>query len=211
MIILFNDQPVTEGVKIDKMFERAKSLYGSDFYSTQTIPWVGDDITVESLFPSWVMKSYEQTPSNVLVVPLIKNYLRWLFSLEYGYGAQLDWENIRIPLKVNSIFLEAYADYYFNGAKFDSEPLSSILPNIRKFLIKSDLNYFNQKGTPEAIKYLITSLLGFVIDDVEVYTANYSVVQIKIASSQYNNLLKYKNFLEEHVIPAGMTVLYGVK
>lgn len=211
MIILFNEQPVTEAVKIEKMFERAQSLYGSEFYGTQTIPWVGDDITVESLFPSWIIKSYEKTPNDVLVVPLIKNYLRWLFSLEYGYGSQLDWENIRIPLKVNSIFLEAYTDYYFSGASFNSEPLNLILPNIRKFLIKADSNYFNQKGTPEAIKYLITSLLGFSVEDVEVYTANYCVVQIKIASSQYNNLLLYKNFLEEHVIPAGMSVLYGVK
>jgi hypothetical protein len=211
MILFFNEQPVTELVKIEKMFDRAKELYGSEFYNIQNIPWFGDNITVESLFPSWILKEYDKNPNNVLVVPLIKNYIRWLLSLEYGYGAQLNWENLRVPLYTNSIFLEALADFNFNGADFSVSPLKETLPNLRKFLIKSDENYFNQKGTPEAIKYLITNLLGFKITDVEIYTSNYGVLQIKIKNSEYNSFIKFQTFLEQHVLPAGISILYGVK
>lgn len=211
MIIFFNEQPITERIKVEKLFERAQFLYGSDFFNTQKVPWFGDNLTIESLFPSWILKEYEKTPDNVLIIPIIKNYLRWLMSLEYGYGAQLNWENIRVPLYMNSIFLEALADFYFNGADFSSGALSTILPNIRKFSIKCDANYFNQKGTPEAITYICTSLLGFSVGDVEVYTSNYGLIQINIKSAKYSRFFEFKNFLEEHVIPAGISVSYGVK
>lgn len=211
MIIFFNDQPVTERVKVEKLFERAQFLYGSDFFNTQKVSWFGDNITVDSLFPSWIMKEYEKKPNSVLVIPIVKNYLRWLMSLEYGYGAQLNWENIRSPLFMNSIFLEALADFYFNGADFSSGALKSVLPNIRKFSIKCDSNYFNQKGTPEAIKYICTSLLGFAVGNIDVYTSNYGLIQINVKSSDYSRFFEFKDFLEEHVIPAGISVSYGVK
>lgn len=211
MILLFNSQPVTELVKIERLFDRAKSLYGSDFYDIKTTNWLGDQLTIESLFPNWIMESYNDDPSNVLVVPIIKNYLRWLFSLEYGYGAQLDWENIRSPLTVNPIFLEAFADFYFPGADFSQSPLKEVLPNIRQFLTRADCNYYNLKGTPTAIKYLICSLLGFNWDDVEVYTAGAATIQINVTSGLNSGLLVYQSFLEEYVFPIGVNIIYGTK
>lgn len=209
MILFFNSQPVTELVKIEKLFERARSLYGSDFYDLQTINWFGDRLTIESLFPNWILQEYKNNPSNVLVIPIVKNYIRWLLSLEEGYGAQLDWENIRCPTTTKSIFLEAYANFYFPNADFSSSPLKDVLPNIRKFLIKADYNYFNIKGTPEAIKYLMCALLGFDWDSVEVYTAESATIQINVTSTYTDDLILYKNFLEEYAITAGTSVIYG--
>jgi hypothetical protein len=211
MILFFNNQPVTESVKIQKLLQRAQELYGSDYFDLQNQNWFGDNLTVQALFPTWIMRAYEENPSNVLVIPIIKNYFRWLLSLEYGYGAQLNWETLRSSLFTNSIFLEAYADFYFPGADFSQEPLKSILPNLRKFLIKIDPDYSNQKGTPQGIKYLICNLLGIDWDGLEVYTANSCVIQVNV-SSQYQDIIKnYKAFLDQHVFPAGMSVIYGVK
>jgi len=211
MILFFNSQPVTEQVKIQKLIDRTKSLYGSDFYNLQNQYWLSDNLTVESLFPSWIIRAYNEDLSNVLVVPIIKNYLRWLLSLDYGYGAQLDWENIRSGLYTNSKFLEAYADFYFPGADFSTKPLSNIISNIRKFSVRAEVDYFNQKGTPQAIKYLICNLLGFGWDEIDVFTSNAAVVQINTTSSQFSNLQAYKGFLEERVLPAGVSAIYGVK
>jgi hypothetical protein len=211
MILFFNNQPVTEAVKIQKLLQRAQDLYGSDYFDLQNQFWFGDNLTVESLFPSWILKEYDDNNKNVLVVPIIKNYFRWLLSLEYGYGAQLNWENIRTSLFTNKIFLEAYCDFYFPGADFSQEPLNQILPNIRKFLINIDPDYSNQKGTPSGIKYLICNLLGFNWDEVEIYTANSCVIQVNVSSSSFNRLKSYQSFLEEHVLPAGMSIIYGVK
>lgn len=208
MIIFFNNQPVSQSVKIAKLYDRAKSLYGTDYFSLQDETWLGDKLTVQALFPNWIIKEYNSNPNSVLVVPIVKNYLRWLLSIEYGYGAQLEWEYLRIPLYVNSIFLEAYADFYFPGADFSQAPLSNILSNVKRFGVKADLNYFNIKGTPAAIKYCICSLLGFNWDDVCVNTANAAIIEIEIATASYSNLLLYRTFLEEHVIPAGMSVIY---
>lgn len=208
MIIFFNNQPITKDVKIAKLYERAKSLYGSDYFSLQDEKWLGDNLTIESLFPNWILKEYNSRPNSVLVVPLIKNYLRWLLSIEYGYGAQLEWEYLRTPLYTNSIFLEAYSDFYFPGADFSQSQLSTILPNIRKFAVNAENNYFNVKGTPAAIKYCICNLLGFAWDDVDVITANAAVIEISVPSAQYNNLMSYQSFLEQHVIPAGMSIIY---
>lgn len=211
MILFFNNQPVSEQVKIQKMIDRAKELYGSDYYSLQNQYWLGDYLTTEALFPSWIIREYNENQSNVLVIPIIKNYLRWLFSLEFGYGAQLDWEHIRSPLYANSLFLEAYADFYFPRADFSKTPLSGILPNIRKFLANAEKDYNNQKGTPQAIKYLICNLLGFSWDEVDVFTANSAILQVNTTSAKYNNLQQYKSFLEEYVFPAGISIVYGVK
>jgi len=201
-------QPVSLTTKVELTAEKAQRTMGSEFNATDLTPWLGDQITTNSLFPQWILKAYDADPDNIMIVPIVKQYFRWLLSQEYGYGAQLNWENIRVPLFINDIFLEALADYYFPNADFSSDILNSVLPNIKKFLINSDLNYFNIKGTPTAIKYLICTLLGFDWDDVYVFTSNYVTVEIRISSSVASNLEPYKSFLISHVIPAGMVVTY---
>jgi hypothetical protein len=208
MILLFNNLPVSESYKIEKMVEKAKSLYYSDFFDVDGKRWLGDDLTVESLFPYWIIKKYQSDPQNVLVVSLIKNYLRWLFSIDYGYGAQLEWENIRVPLYSNSIFLEAFADFYFDGADFSQAPLSNVLNNIRQFSIKAKSEYIDKKGTPEAIKYLICTLLGLSWTDVYVSTGSPGTITIEVNTSKYNDLLTYDSFLKNYVYPAGVVIIY---
>jgi hypothetical protein len=208
MITVYNAQPVTIATKIELTAQRASELFGSDYRSYITKPWLGDKLTISSLFPQWIIKAYEADVNNVTVIPIVKNYMRWLLSQEYGYGAQLNWENIRVPLYMNSIFLEALADFYFPGADFSQEPLKNILPNIRRFLIRSDQNYFNIKGTPTAIKYIICSLLGFNLSDVTVFTGSYVMMEIKIKAAQQASFETFKPFLSEYVIPAGISVNY---
>ena len=209
-MILFHHIPVTIERKISELVNRVKAAYGSDFYNVNGNYWRGDDLTTQSLFPSWILKEAEDDPDNVTIVQIIKSYLRWLFSQDYGYGAQLNWENIRVPLYMHSIFLEALFDFYFPNANLSSSQLSSILPNLRTFAVKADENYFNIKGTPPAIKYLICALLGFGITEVYVTTTTYSNIQIAVTSSKYNTLQNYKTFLEQHVIPAGIVIDYKV-
>lgn len=208
MIFFLKEQPVSYDVKNVITTSRASSLYGSDFQNRTDSKWLGDNLTVESLFPQWIIKAYEADPNNVAIIPIIKNYLRWLLSQEYGYGAQLNWENIRVPLFMNSIFLEAVADFYFPNADFSQSHLNPILPNIRRFLVKSDSNYFDVKGTPSAIKYLICSLLGFSISDVTVSTSNFTNIDIKVTSSLLSDIEKFKPFIASYVVPAGMAVNY---
>lgn len=208
MISVINPQTVTLDTKVKIAVSKAEQTAGSNFNTTDLTPWLGDKLTVESLFPQWILKAYENDPENVMVIPIIKQYFRWLFSQEYGYGAQLNWENIRVPLFVNNIFLEALADYYFPNADFSTASLNPILPNIRQFSVKADSNYFNSKGTPAAIKYVICSLLGFDWDDVFVYTNSVAMMEIRIASAQSNALEPFKPFLVSHVVPAGIVPTY---
>jgi len=203
MILLFNHIPVTESVKIQKFVQKVQNYYGSEFYNLQGDYWFGDNLTVDSLFPEWIIKAYNNDTSNILIVPIIKNYLRWLFSLTYGYGAQLDWENIRSGMTINYKLLQGIAESYFPGANFSSSDLSDILPNIRQFSIQVQGSYFDIKGTNKAIKYVLTTLLELPYSTTQVYTASPGVVHIK-----GNVLSKHKAFLAEHVIPAGMTVVY---
>jgi hypothetical protein len=208
MILLLDNQILNLNGKVSFTAQNISSELGSEFNSIASTPWVGDLLTTESLFPQWILKQYKQNPENVTIVPFIKYYFRWLFSQDYGYGAQLDWENIRVPAYMNSIFLEALAEFYFPGMDFSATPYSEILPNIRKFATKIDENYFNLKGTPSAIKYLICSLLGFNWSDVYVVTAGYASFEIQISSAQLSNLQQYDAFLKEYVIPAGMVIQY---
>ena len=134
--------------------------------------------------------------------------MRWLLSQDYGYGAQLNWENIRVPLYANSIFLEAYADFYFPNADFSQQPLASILSNIRQFSVGASKNYFDIKGTPAAIKYLISSLLGIAWDSIIVSQSSPGLLTISIASASNDYFSQYKTFLEEYVIPAGIAITY---
>lgn len=203
MILLFNHIPVTLQGKINKFLEKVEAAYGSEFYNIQGQKWFGDKLSIQALFPSWILREYNDDPENVLIVPIIKNYLRWLFSLEYGYGAQLDWENIRSPLECNSVFLEAVAESYFPGADFASDDLSDLLPNIRSFSVQVQESYFDIKGTPKAIKLVLTTLMGLPYTTTKVYAAAPGMVTI-----EGNVLNKHKAFLAEHVIPAGMLVNY---
>jgi hypothetical protein len=208
MILFLNNQPVSLATKSNLVVERSVSLLGSNSKTSIDTPWLGDELTIESLFPQWILKEYESNTTNVTVVPIIKNYMRWLLSQEYGYGAQLNWENIRVPLYMNSIFLEALADFYFFGADFSQEPLATILPNIRRFSIKVDENYFNIKGTPVAVKYALCTLLGFEWDYINVSSTSYVNMTIKTDSSNLSSLLSYKNFIETYIVPAGIVVNY---
>jgi len=205
---ILNNQSVSLSTKMGLFASNASSTVGSDYYSSITKPWLADELTIESLFPSWIVKAYDDDPNNVSIIPIVKNYMRWLLSQEYGYGAQLNWENIRVPLFMNSIFLEAVADFYFPGADFSSSVLNPVLPNIRSFLIKSDANYFDIKGTPQAIKYLMCSLLGFSWNNVTVRNGTYSMVEISISSSSSVSITNFKPFLEKYAIPAGIRVNY---
>lgn len=208
MITVFNNQKISLETKINLLVSKAIEVAGSEFENINSTKWLGDNLTVESLFQEWILKEYKANTNNVTIVPIIKNYLRWLFSLEYGYGAQLNWENIRVPLYTNSLFLEALADFYFPNADFSQEPLKSKLPNIRKFATKVDNNYFNIKGTPAGIKYVICSLLGFNVTDVYVITTTYANFQINVTSSKLSSLRTYDLFLKTYVYPAGAVVNY---
>lgn len=208
MISVLNPQLLTLETKAGLVVERATGILGSDFDSNDLTPWLGDRLTVNSLFPQWILKEYADSPDTVMIVPFVKQYFRWLLSQEFGYGAQLNWENIRVPLFMNSIFLEALADFYFPGADFSQSHMTEILPNIRRFSIKADSNYFNNKGSTTSIKYLICSLLGFDWDDVYVVTSNYVNIEIRIASASFADIDPFKTFINNHVIPAGMAVNY---
>jgi hypothetical protein len=202
MLLLLNHLPVSVEGKIEKLIQLAKAQYGSEFYNIQGFYWKGDQLTIESLFPSWIIKQANARPTEVNITGLVKNYLRWLLSIEYGYGAQLEWNTLRSPLLMNSIFLEALADYYFSGCDFSGN-LAPILPNIRKFAIKADTNYFDKKGTPESIKWVLTSLFGMDYETTLVQTTSPGFVQIT-----GNVPDAYKTFLEYYVIPAGTVVIY---
>ena len=202
MLLLLNHLPVSVEGKIEKLIQLAKAQYGSEFYNIYGFYWKGDQLTIESLFPSWIIKQANARPTEVNITGLVKNYLRWLLSIEYGYGAQLEWNTLRSPLLMNSIFLEALADYYFSGCDFSGD-LAPILPNIRKFAIKADTNYFDKKGTPESIKWVLTSLFGMNYATTLVQTTSPGFVRIT-----GNVPAAYKPFLEYYVIPAGTVVIY---
>ena len=209
MILLLNNLALSLDTKMNLLSETASTAAGSDYYINLDKPWLGDKITVESLFPQWILKEYSDNPNNVTIVPLIKNYLRWLLSQEYGYGAQLNWETIRVPLFTNDIFLEALADFYFPGADFSTTEFQRIIQNLRTFLIKVDTNYFNCKGTPAAIKYAICSLLGIPWNSMFIDTGAYTTIEIKISTAEQSNLTSYKSFIEKYIVPAGMSVNYS--
>ena len=215
MILLFNNQPVSLTSKISILLDKVQLISGSDRENRFNIlnnannSWLADELTVDSLFPQWLIKAYNSNPTNVTIITIVKNYMRWLLSQDYGYGAQLNWENIRVPLYANSLFLEAYADFYFPNADFSQQPLASILPNIRTFSVMASKDYFDIKGTPPAIKYIICSLLGFQWNDVIVSQSTSSTILISVAAAQSSNLSQYKSFLTNYVIPAGVVVNYS--
>ena len=195
MILLFNN--------ISKLIELAKSSYGSDFYDVEGSRWIGDSITTESLFPKWVLQEYKQDPDNVLIVEFIKSYNRWVFSLDYGYGSAVPWEYLRDPQKIPTKLLVGLADLYFPEADFATEPLNDLLPNLRKFALRCDDQYFSVKGSPSAIKYVLTSLLGLPHSTCEVFTSSPGFIIVRADVPD-----KYKPFLNKCVYPAGTVILY---
>ena len=204
MILLFNKIPVSQESKVEQLVQKAKLAYGSEFYNVKGSYWKGDDLTVESLFPNWILQEANSDPSNVTIVQIIKSYLRWLFSIEYGYGAYINWETIRCPILMDEKLLAGLADLYFPGEDFSStSDLYDILPNIRKFSIQVDKNYFNIKGTMSAINYLLVTLLNLPKNNCSVYTGSPGIIIIRANVPE-----KYKPFLSRSVIPAGMTVIY---
>lgn len=203
MILLFNHLPVSAKVKVELFLEKAKKLYGSEYYNIQGHEWLGDSLTVESLLPSWIIKKYNEDPSNVLIIPIIQNYLRWLFSLDYGYGAQMDWENIRSPLKINSKLLQGIAEDFFPGADFSSDELKDSLENIRKFSVQSCPRFFERKGSLKAIRYCLVTLLGYSNTTTKVYNVSPYCIKIKA-----NITDAHKPFIEEYLVPAGVFITY---
>lgn len=204
MILLFNHLPISLNQKIEKFVEAVKQEYGSDFYDVQGERWFGDNITVDSVFPKWILKEAKDDPSNVLIVQIIKSYFRWLFSVERGYGAAVPWEIIRNPQLLQNKLMLGFADLYFPKADFsDGSVLNDLVPNIKIFAINADVNYFNVKGSMKAIKYVLTTLIGLSTDSCDVYTGSPGFIIVRANVPE-----KYKSFLNEYVYPAGMKILY---
>lgn len=203
MILLFNKLPVKLTRKIEIMVATVIQALGSNFYDVKGSRWLGDKLTVESLFPKWIIKKANDDPSNVLIVQIIKSFNRWLFDVDRGYGAAVPWEQIHVPQKINDKLLIGLGDMYFPSVDFSSSEFSDILLNLRKFAINVDANYFHKKGSPDAIQYLLVTLLGIPYDSCEVVTGSPGFLIVRANVPE-----KYKDFLNKCVYPAGMIVLY---
>lgn len=199
----FTNIPVTLETKLNILLKRVLDQYGSEYFNVQGQYWNGDKLTVESLFPDYILKEYELYPSKVRIIPIVKNYLRWLFSMEYGYGAYVNWENIRTGLLMDKKLLEGIAEEYFPGEDFASDELSDVLPNMRSFSLFAEDNYLRIKGTNKAIKYVLVQLLNLPYNTTTVTTYSNNVIKI------YGTVPdKYKPFLNRNVYPAGTSIIY---
>lgn len=203
MILLFNKLPITLKRKIQIMVSLAQTALGSEFFNVSGSRWLGDRLTIQSLFPKWIIQKAKSDPSNVLIVEIIKSYQRWLFDIERGYGAAVPWETIRVVPNIPDKLLLGVADKYFPSQDFSSSNLSITLPNLKKFCIKAEENYFRKKGTPDAIKYLLITLLGVPYSECDVVTGSpgFMIVRANVPD-------QYKAFLNKCVYPAGIIVLY---
>jgi hypothetical protein len=201
--LFFNRLPVTLLGKVELLRKRALALYGSEVYNVGKDKFMGDNLTISSLFPDWVITEYKNNPSNVTIIPIIKNYLRWLFSQKYGYGALINWEYLRSPIFMDDKLVEGLAEMYFPGENFSSSELNITIANIRKFSINVDYHYFSKKGTAPAIKYVLVTLLGYDYDTTKVLTFSNCVIKIVANVSD-----SHKTFLEKHVVPAGNVIIY---
>lgn len=203
MILLFNKLPVKLKRKIEIIVSLASQALGSNFYDIAGSRWMGDKLTIESLFPKWILKKAKDDPSNVLIVQIIKSFQRWLFDVDRGYGAAVPWEKIHVPNKLNDKLLIGIADLYFPRADFSQTEFSDILPNLKRFSINVDVNYFSKKGTPEGIKYVLVNLLDIPYESCEVMSGSPGFVIIRANVPE-----KYKNFLDKCVYPAGIKIIY---
>jgi hypothetical protein len=201
--LFFNRLPVSIAQKVELLFEKALKQYGSELYNVGKDKFIGDNLTVESLFPEWIIQEYQSNTSNVTIVPIVKQYLRWLYSMKYGYGAYIPWEVLRSPVFMPTELLQGLAELYFPGEDFSSDELSDVLSNIPKFSIQVDYQYFGKKGTPDGIHYLLTTLMGYDYETTQVISFSNTVIKI-IANVSDN----HKAFLERSVIPAGMVIIY---
>jgi len=201
--LFFNRLPVSIDQKVELFRKKALQQYGSEFYNVGNNKFIGDKLTIESLFPEWIIQEYENNTSNVTIIPIVKQYLRWLFSIKYGYGAYISWETLRSPMFMQTELLQGLAELYFPGEDFSSEELSGILSNIPRFSIQVDYQYFGKKGTPKGIHYLLTTLMDYDYQTTQVVSFSNSVIKI-VANVSEN----HKGFLERSVIPAGMVVVY---
>jgi hypothetical protein len=199
----FNRLPVTLFEKIDILKNQARIKYGSEIYNVGKDKFIGDNLTTEALFPDWIMKEYKDDPSKVNIVPIVKQYLRWLFSQKYGYGALITWENLRSPIFMDDKLVEGLAEMYFPGEDFSSADLNISIDAIRKFSINVDYHYFSKKGTPDAIKYVLVTLLGYDYTTTKVLTFSNCIIKI------IGNITDaHKTFIEKHAIPAGNVIIY---
>lgn len=203
MILLFNKIPVTLKRKIDIILSTAIQALGSNFYDISGARWMGDKISSESLFPKWIMKKANDDPFNVLIVQIFKSFQRWVFDVDRGYGGSVPWEKIHVPHKINDKLLLGVADLYFPRFDFSEPDFADILVNLKKFSINVDVNYFNKKGTPEGIKYLLITLLNIPYESCEVMTGSPGFLIVRANVPE-----KYKNFLNKCVYPAGIKVTY---
>lgn len=203
MILLFNNIPVKLKRKVEIMISTAQSVLGSEFFNVAGSRWLGDKLTIESLFPKWIIKKSEESPSEVLIVEFIKSYQRWLFDVERGYGAAVPWEKIHAPNQIPNKLLLGLADLYFPSFDMSTSDFTEVLPNLKRFSIKAEENYFRIKGSPQAIQYLLISLLGLSYDACEVVTGSPGFLIVRGDVPE-----KYKPFLNKCVYPAGMKVLY---
>ena len=77
--LFFNRLPVSIAQKVELLFQKALQQYGSELYNVGKDKFIGDNLTVDSLFPEWILQAYQSNTSNVTIVPIVKQYLRWLF------------------------------------------------------------------------------------------------------------------------------------
>lgn len=203
MILLFNKIPVKLNKKIEIMISKAKEILGSEFFNVAGSRWFGDKLTVQSLFPKWIIQKEKDDPNNVLIVQIIKSYQRWLFDIERGYGAAVPWETIHVPHKLTDKLLLGLADLYFPEQDFSSDVLKPLLTNLKTFSLHVEENYFRKKGTPDAIQYLLVTLLGLPYDLCEVVTGSpgFLIVRANVPD-------QYKDFLNKSVYPAGIEIIY---
>jgi len=201
--LFFTKLPVTLKEKVRLMYETAYKKYGSELLNVGKDKFVGDNLTMESVLPEWIIREYEADKNNVKIVPILKNYLRWLFSIKYGYGAYIEWETLRSPMEMPEELLQGLAELYFPDEDFSSVGLIDILPNIRRFSIQVDSQYFDIKGTTTAIKYVLVTLLGY--DYTTTTVSNYGSNVIEIVADVSDD---HKAFLERSVLPAGMSYIY---
>jgi len=201
--LFFNRLPVSIAQKVELLFQKALQQYGSELYNVGKDKFIGDNLTVQSLFPEWIIQEYQSNTSNVTIVPIVKQYLRWLYSMKYGYGAYIPWEVLRSPVFMPTELLQGLAELYFPGEDFSSDELADILPNIPKFSIQVDYQYFGKKGTPDGIHYVLTTLMDYSYTTTKVISFSNTVIKI-IANVSDN----HKAFLERSVIPAGMVIIY---
>jgi hypothetical protein len=85
MIVLYSNQKIELQTKAQLAAESCFTVLGSDFRDTILKSWFGDLLTVQSLFPEWILNSYENdTTNSVTVIPIIKNSINNIYLTGIG-------------------------------------------------------------------------------------------------------------------------------